>query len=351
MIGALDREHAINLIETAVASGARKAAACRHLGIAVRTYQRWRKDDDLTDGRTGAHRVPHNKLSEVERQAIMQAAQRAEFADLPPSRIVPALADGGEYIASESTFYRVLNAERQLTHRHATRPAHLHKPRALTATAPNQVHSWDITYLPRTVRGLFFYLYLFLDIYSRKIVGWQVYEVECGAHAAALVEDITRREHIPRDTLALHADNGGPMKGATMLATLQRLGVMPSFSRPAVSDDNPYVEAWFKTLKYAPVYPGRFDTLSDARAFMEQFVAWYNHKHLHSGIRFVTPHQRHTGEDRVILQHRKTVYEEAKAAHPARWNGRATRNWDHIATVRLNPEKGKTENAAWAEAV
>lgn len=188
------------------------------------------------------------------------------------------------------------------------------------------------------------------SVFSRKIVGWQVYESECATHSAALVQDIVAREGITPNTLTVHADNGGPMKGATMLATMQRLGVMSSFSRPAVSDDNPYIESFFKTLKYAPTYPGRFADIAQAREFMTEFVDWYNHRHQHSGIRYVTPAQRHAGKDVIILRQHKAVYERAKTQYPERWNNRPARNWDPIREVHLNPAKTKTQEAALAEA-
>jgi transposase InsO family protein len=213
------------------------------------------------------------------------------------------------------------------------------KPKALTATAPNQLVSWDITYLATTIKGQFFYLYLFLDLFSRKIVGWQVYDRESSELAAALVQDLCQREGIPRDQLVLHSDNGGPMKGATLLATLQKLGITPSRSRPAVSNDNPYSEALFKTLKYDARYPSQpFATLTAAREWVTGFVHWYNHEHRHSSIQFVTPAQRHNGEDRAILKRRQAVYAAAKAKKPERWS-RNIRNWDWPAEVCLNPDK------------
>ena len=179
---------------------------------------------------------PANRLSEPERQAVLAVANSEEFGHLAPSQIVPRLADRGEYIASESTFYRVLRAARQLGHRSAQRPGQPRsKPRALSATAPNELFSWDITYLPTLVAGHYFYLYLFLDLFSRKIVGWQVYETESSALAGEVMTDICRRERIAPHQVVLHSDNGSPMKGAAMLATLQALGVMPSLSRPSVS--------------------------------------------------------------------------------------------------------------------
>jgi transposase InsO family protein len=213
----------------------------------------------------------------------------------------------------------------------------------MMATAPNQLYRWDITYLPTCVRGIFLSLYLVMDVYSRKIVGWQVYEHESAALAADWMADICQREGIVRDQVTLHSDNGSPMKGATVLATLQQLGVTSSFSRPSVSNDNPYSEALFRTLKYRPDYPEQpFATLSAARAWVQGFVDWYNHRHLHSAINFVTPEQRHRGEDAAILAQRKQVYLNAQSKHPDRWSG-TLRNWEPITVVYLNPEKQNTK--------
>jgi len=341
------REEITTLIDHACASGARKAQACALLGLSVRTLQRWRTPGG--DGRHGVSRPAHNALSAVERAGVLQIMNRPEFADLPPSQIVPRLADQGCYIASESTLYRVLRDADQLRHRHASRPKQGSRPRALRATGPNQVYSWDITYLPSQLRGVFFYGYLVLDIFSRKIVGWHVDESERSEHAALLLQEITQREGVTPGQVVLHSDNGGPMKGVTMLAMLQQLGVVPSFSRPGVSNDNPYSEALFRTVKYVPAYPGSFASVQHARAYMETFVHWYNYAHYHSGIRFVTPAQRHDGDDRQVLAQRKEVYSQAKARHPERWSGN-TRNWDRVETVLLNPEKSKTQNATWAVA-
>jgi len=259
---------------------------------------------------------------------------------------VPRLADQGRYLASESTFYRVLRAANQLAHRRSERPAQARtKPRALSATAPNQLYSWDITYLPASVRGQFYYLYLFLDIFSRKIVGWQVYETESSELASALLRDLCHREQITPKQLTLHADNGSPMKGATMLATLQGLGVMPSFSRPAVSNDNPYSESLFKTLKYRPSYPlTPFADVVEARQWVTDLVEWYNHEHRHSAIGFVTPAQRHAGLDETLLKQRRRLYEAARAKNPLRWS-KATRQWNRIHTVYLNPECPETTHS------
>jgi putative transposase len=213
-----------------------------------------------------------------------------DFASVITWPITTPLADIGLYIGSESTFYRILRSQEQLAHRERSRPTRTHNaPKALTAVAPSQVYSWDVTYLPTQVRGMFLYLYLVLDIYSRKIVGWQVHEQELSVLAADLIVDICLREGIKPAQVVLHSHNGRPMKGATMLATLQELGVVPSFSRLSLSNDNPYSESLFKTLKYRPEYPEhKFADLHAAREWVGEFVTWYNHHHLHSGIKFIT---------------------------------------------------------------
>jgi len=242
-------------------------------------------------------------------------------------------------VASESTFYRVLHAA-NLQHRRVRARPPARRPRQHVADGPWQVASWDITYLRSHVRGQFFYLYLVEDVWSRKILGWQVHEVESADFAARLVEDIRLKS--PDVDLAgwvIHSDNGGPMKGTTMLATLQRLGIVPSFSRPRVSDDNPFVESLFRTMKYCPEYPERgFATVDDARQWVTRFVDWYNAKHQHSGIGFVTPADRHSGRDVAVLAARRRLYAGARRRQPARWS-RATRPWARPTVVVLNPER------------
>ena len=344
MTGLSERLQVTVWLTEAMVAGARQDRACAVLGLSARTLQRWQADEMVRgDRRPGRRQVPPSQLSERERTRLLAVANSAEFGHLPPSQIVPRLADRGEYLASESTFYRVLKAENQLMHRRAERPAHPRaKPRALRATAPNRLYTWDITYLPTPIRGLYFYLYLFLDVFSRKIVGWQVYEEESSLLASEVMRDLCRREQIAPNQVVLHADNGGPMKGATMLATLQALGVMPSFSRPAVSNDNPYSESLFRTLKYRPAYPPEsFVSLALARKWMTNFVQWYNHEHRHSAIGFVTPGQRHAGLDKTLLRNRTNVYEAAKRRCPQRWSG-ATRNWQPVEVVHLNPDQHDT---------
>ena len=335
-----EKKAIIEMIQEAQNSGAKQSTACEIIGISRKTLQRWSQLENLQDGRIEAERKPSNKLTELEYERVLQVANEPEYANLSPSKIVPKLADNGIYIASESTFYRILKAEKQLRHRQKAKPSkQIKKPRALCATAPNQLYSWDITYLPTQVRGIYLYLYLVMDIYSRKVVGWQVYKNESSAQAADLMTDICCRENVNPGQVTLHSDNGSPMEGATMLATLQQLGVVPTFSRPSVSNDNPYSESLFRTLKYRPEYPEKpFVSLDKARDWVKEFVDWYNEEHLHSEIRFVTPGQRHRGEDVEILAKRAQVYQKAKLKKPNRWSGEI-RNWNPVKEVYLNPEK------------
>ena len=346
MINVPDRRRAVELIEEAVDAGASVQKASEELEISLRTYKRWTDDDGVrADGRPNAERQePANKLKPEERQQILEACNKEEYQSLPPSQIVPALADKDTYIASESSFYRILKEADQLHRRgRAQAPRKVNKPKGYKATGPNQIWSWDITFLATTITGMFYRLYLMMDIYSRKIVGWEIHENETADHASLLIRKACLSEGISEHGLVLHSDNGSPMKGATMLATLQRLGVVPSFSRPSVSNDNPYSESLFGTMKYTPAFPSKpFESLDAARDWVYGFVHWYNEKHRHSGIQFVTPAQRHSGEERSILVNREAVYEAAKRRNPERWS-RETRNWKPIGEVWLNPENPEAE--------
>ena len=344
MISEPDRRQAIELIEVARGAAARLTPICQVLAISVRTFQRWTKTGSISkDRRPGAIRAePANKLTPEERQNVLDICHQKENASLPPSQIVPKLADQGQYIASESSFYRILHEADEQHHRgRSQKPRKSTPPKGFCASGPNQVWTWDITWLPTCIRGLFFYLYMIVDVFSRKIVGWEVFERECSDNAAGFVYKAVLAEGCILKPLVLHSDNGSPQKGATLNAKLESLGIMASFSRPRVSSDNPYSEALFRTCKYRPDYPKfGFDTIEDARRWVKQFVIWYNDIHRHSAIRFVTPNQRHRGEDRQILQQRQLVYEGAKSRNRNRWS-RATRNWGYIDHVWLNPLKEK----------
>ncbi len=331
-----ERQQALSLIDEACASGARIGAACDVLGVTIRTVQRWKIQRALGDQRRGPRTPPKNKLTKEERAKILKVVNQRKYRNLSPKQIVPQLADRGTYLASESTIYRVLREVGQLKHRSPARPAERYHPPKLQATGPNQVYSWDITYLKSPVKGEFYYLYLVMDIWSRKIVGWSVESEQLSELAAELMVQICVDEGIGPNSVKLHADNGGPMKGATMLATLQKLGIVPSFNRPGVSNDNPFSESLFGTMKYRPAYPrASFESITSARAWVREFVHWYNERHLHSGLRFVTPSSRHQRQDEGILEKRRALYEQARRAHPERWSG-AIRNWDPVGNVVLN---------------
>jgi putative transposase len=354
MIGLEDRQALARDIHTAHQAGARLALACTTAGIELRTLQRWKTQSGLVagDGRPQATRpIPRHALDADERAQIVALANEPRFADVPPARIVPLLADEGVYLASESSFRRVLRDHGQTAHRgRAKAPTASRSPTTHLATAPRQVWCWDMTYLPATVKGQWFHLYLILDLYSRKIVGWEVHDSDHADHAAHLVRRTALAEGIAALTRkpVLHGDNGSTLKATTVLAMLHWLGVKPSYSRPRVSDDNAYAEALFRTAKYRPEFPAHgFTDLEVARAWARVFVHWYNVDHRHSGIRYVSPAQRHGGEDEAILAARHQLYRQARERHPARWSGN-TRNWSPITVVTLNPERDSIVAASCA---
>lgn len=327
------REKLITSVAESLEGGARKGAACAAIDLQLRTLERW-EVQTFGDMRSIIAKEPANKLTSTERSEILQICCSDEFKDMTPNEIVPKMAETGRFIASEASFYRILKAEGMVKRFADRKTARRKKPTALAASGPCEVWSWDITYLRSPVKGLFYYLYLFQDIWSRAIVGWAVHEVESAELSAELMEKLCTEMGIRN--IKLHADNGGPMKGATMLATLQRLGVMPSFSRPGVSNDNPFSESLFKTLKYRAGYPESFASIKHAQEWVVGFVEWYNNVHLHSGIKFVTPMQRHRGEDVAILERRKLTYQKAREKNPIRWGG-SIRNWTRQVEVVLNP--------------
>ena len=354
MIGLEDRQQHARDIQAACEAGARLQQACEVVGITARTLQRWGADQGLEAGDrrpTAVRPAPAHALTAAERAEVLRVANEPRFADMPPARIVPMLADEGVYLASESTFARVLRAQGQMRHRgRAKAPRKSRPPNTHIATAARQLWSWDMTFLPTAVAGRWFFLYLILDVYSRKIVGFEVHEDDDSDHAARLVQRTALAEGIhatARDQRpVLHGDNGATLKATTVLAMLWWLGVKPSYSRPRVSDDNAFVEALFRTAKYRPEFPEKgFAELGVARQWVREFVHWYNHDHRHSGIRYVSPAQRHDGADVAILAARHEVYLKARKRNPARWSG-STRDWSHIGSVTLNPERDSVVSAA-----
>jgi transposase InsO family protein len=351
MIGLEDRREIAQSVEAACQAGARLHKACEIAGIDARTLQRWKAGEGLRSGdrRPQAPRPsPAHALSEAERTEVLRVANEARFADKPAARIVAELADEGTYLASESSFHRVLRAQGQNAHRgRAKAPRKSRPPTTHVATAPRQLWCWDMTYLPATVAGRWFYLYLILDVFSRKIVGYEVHDTDEGVHAAQLAKRTALAEglHAMGRRPVLHGDNGATFKATTVLAMLHWLKIEPSYSRPRVSDDNAFVESLFRTAKYRPEFPaGGFADLAAAQQWASRFVHWYNHEHRHSGIRYVTPAERHEGRDHEILRKRHALYLQARDRNPRRWSG-DTRNWSRIERVTLNPEKDRAQPA------
>ena len=342
MMSLEERAQVITPIRFALDAGARLYKACEVAHIALNDWYRWQKEDQvIDDARPLAKRPePANKLSESERAEVISVCNSARFGSLPPRQIVPILAGERCYLASESRMYRILKANALSFPRgRAAAPPKINKPTTHHAIAPNQVWSWDITFLPTQTKGQFYKLYLIEDIFSRYPVGWEVHEEETGELAGELLQRTVLRQRCTGTPLVLHSDNGAPMKSYTLKAKMEELKVSPSHSRPRVSNDNPFSEALFRTLKYWPQWPqAGFASLDEARRWVQRFIHWYSHEHRHSGIQFVTPAERHQGRDQAILAQRKAVYEMAKAKRPERWRG-ATRNWSWISQVSLNPDR------------
>ncbi|MCK5806420.1 MAG: IS3 family transposase [Lentisphaeria bacterium] len=331
-------------VDAAVAEGVTADTACNFLGLTLRSVQRWRRKPE--DCRAGPKTSPPNQLTRAERRRIVKVATSREYRELPPEQIVARLADKDEYVASASSFRRELKKKGLLTRRGRAKAPKGTKTARHVATGPRQVWTWDITYLNAARRGEFYRLYLVVDIWSRKIVGWRVEEDELSELASKMLQAACEREGVDPGELVFHADNGAAMRGSTLLAQMRSLGIMPSFTRPGTPSENAFSESLFRTLKYRPSYPQRpFASLEDARRWVASFVAWYNSEHLHSALSYVTPEDRHEGLDKDILARRREVYRRAKARHPERWSG-DIRKWESPLTVKLNPIKHKGHKAA-----
>jgi len=329
----------IQYIEEAHKQGASYKKACEVVDITERTLQRWKKKGP-EDKRKGADKRVHNKLSQDEREEIIDVCTSPRYRDLNPHQIVPLLLNENIYLASESSLYRILTEADLQHHRANSRvPKDQSKPPERKATASNHVWTWDITWLARNILGMFYYAYIVMDIYDRTIVGWAVHETESEAHAETLFMDLALKKGIR--FRYLHSDNGRPMKGQTLANFLESLNVQSSFSRPRVSNDNPFIESGFRTLKYHPGYPKSFKSLEEAREWLAAFVNWYNTMHLHSSIGYVTPQQLRSGEAEGIFATRNAVMAQAKIAHPERWGSRKSKIWAAPETVTLNPVKKK----------
>lgn len=259
----------------------------------------------------------------------MALANSFRFADKTPDQIVAELAQEGEYIASPSTFYRILRKNSALTHRRESRkPRAGLKPERIEVTGPNQVWAWDITWLRTDVEGIFHYAYTIIDLYDRVIVGWTIETTESEEHARTLFQRIIRDLGVLPEIV--HADNGNPMRGVTLAVFLDSLCVVRSYSRPRCSNDNAFIESWHKTLKYSVNYPRFFTSLQQAREWYAEFVHWYNTEHLHSGLGYVTPLQRRNGEANSIYETRNKTIADARLRNPLRWRRQRTMRYDAL---------------------
>jgi putative transposase len=264
-------------------------------------------------------------LSERERQEVLDLLHSERFVDQAPAQVAAALLDEERYLCSVRTMYRILDANQEVRDRRnqLRHPAYA-KPELL-ANGPNQVWSWDITKLKGPQKWTYFYLYVILDIFSRQVVGWMVADCESASLAKKLIHESCDKQRIDRDQLTLHADRGSSMKSKAVALLLSDLGITKSHSRPYVSDDNPFSEAQFKTLKYRPGFPERFGSIQDAKAFCRTFFDWYNKVHYHSGLNWLTPAMVHHGQIGPVLERRQLALDRARQRHPERFvNGHRT---------------------------
>jgi len=313
------------------------AAACRALGVQRAAYYR-RLQPALPRTAAGRPRPPR-ALSEEERAAVLAVLHQERFVDRAPAEVYAALLDEGVHLCSLRTMYRILGEQEQVRERrNVLRHPQYEKPELL-ATGPNELWSWDITKLLGPQKWTYFYLYVLLDVFSRYIVGWHVAERESATLAARLLEDAYVKQSIRPGRLTVHADHGAPMISKSVTHLLADLGVTKTHSRPHVSNDNPYSEAQFKTLKYQPTFPKRFGCRADALTFCRHFVRWYNDEHYHSGLKLLTPSSVHYGTAAQVLASRYQVLLAAHAQHPERFVGGPPERQTLPSAVWINPPK------------
>ena len=292
------------------------AAACKSLDIARPTYYRRLGD---TGEKAASRPASPRSLSAVERQEILDVLHTDRFVDKAPTEVYATLLDEGIYHCSIRTMYRVLGDAGEVRERRdQVRHPHYKAPELL-ATAANQVWSWDITKLLGPVKWAYFYLYVILDIFSRYVVGWMIATHESSVLAKRLIAETCEKQNVQPGQLTIHADRGSSMKSKPVALLLTDLGITKTHSRPHVSDDNPYSESQFKTLKYRPGFPDRFGSIQDARSFCQDFFPWYNGEHRHSGIGLLTPEMVHYGQAQAVIDQRRIVLASAFGAHPERF--------------------------------
>jgi putative transposase len=314
--------------------------ACEALGIPRASYYYYHKNRDAQGKRTPVR--PPLALTPLEEQNVLDALHTERFCDKAPRQVFAALLDEGSYLCSVRTMYRILEKHNEVRERRKQlRHPQYQKPELLAA-APKQVWSWDITKLKGPAKWTYFYLYVILDIFSRYVVGWMVAHCEQAVLAQRLIADTCQKQAIKQEQLVIHADRGSSMKSKPVAFLLSDLGITKSHSRPYVSNDNPYSESQFKTLKYRPDFPGNFGSIEDARLFCKNFFTWYNTEHYHSGIGLHTPEAVHYGRANQVIKKRRIVLEAACKKHPARFKGKIPKPPYLPSAVWIN--KPKQEN-------
>lgn len=311
-------------------------AACDALGLSRATFYR-QVHPRARPAASRARAKPKRALSEAQRQQVLDVLHSEEFVDKAPAEVWATLLDRCIYLCSIRTMYRILAAHQQVRERRNQRRHPVYQKPELLATAPKQVWSWDITKLRGPLKGSYFYLYVMLDLYSRCVVGWMVATRESADLTEHFLSKTCRKQGIAPQQLVIHSDRGSPMTAKSVVLLLSDLGVSNSFSRPHVSNDNPYSEAQFKTLKYHPTFPNRFGSIADARAFCKEFFYWYNQEHHHSGIGLLTPAVVHAGQTRQWLNHRQQVLSAAYQQYPERFVNRPPQPPQLPQQVWINP--------------
>ena len=315
------------------------AASCAALGLSRASLHRRQQP-----ARVARPRVkPRRALDDHERQTVLDLLREPRFVDLAPAEIYACLLDEGVYHCSIRTMYRILHAHDEVRERRQQLRHPVYQKPELLAESPNQVWSWDITKLMGPAKWSYFYLYVIIDIFSRRVVGWHIADAETASVFKPLIDETVRKHDIPSGQLTLHADRGGPMKAKATALLLADLGVTKSHSRPYTSNDNPFSESCFKTLKYQPQFPKRFGCIEDAKAFCRHFFNWYNRDHHHAGIGLMTPDQVHYGQADAIHAARQNILDRAYAANPERFVRKLPNPPNKPTAVWINPPKQKTK--------
>lgn len=316
--------------------------ACNALAVSRAGFYRW-KNPGEDSGKKCIRPVPPLALSLEEQQRVLDTLHEERFVDKAPQEVYAALLDDGSYLCSVRTMYRILEAHKEVKERRNQLRHPVYTKPELLAEVPNQVWSWDITKLKGPAKWTYYYLYVILDIFSRYVVGWMVAGRESSSLAKKLIEQSCEKQGIQSSQLSIHSDRGPSMTSKTVAFLLADLGITKSLSRPYVSNDNPYSEAQFKTLKYRPEFPERFGCAEDSRSFCQGFFGWYNTGHYHSGIGFLTPEDVHYGRTEQIIRERQVVLNDAFAKHPERFKGKMPKPMALPEAVWIN--KPASENS------